>query len=52
MNGRALGAAPPAGHWRDPRATAAAQVAEARQLRGELPAAGPEEGDPPDEMPF
>jgi hypothetical protein len=52
MNGRALGAAPEPGHWRDPRATAAAQVAEARQLRGELPAPESERGDPPDEMPF
>ena len=31
MAGRPLGAAPEPGHWRDPQAVAAAQVAEARQ---------------------
>jgi hypothetical protein len=58
MNGRALGAAPEPGHWRDPQAVAAAQVAEARQRRGEpgkLPEAERESGpggELPDEMPF
>ena len=54
MEGRALGAPPEPGHWRDPQTAAAAQVAEARQRRGELPAR-PEQspgGDLPDEMPF
>lgn len=54
MDGRALGAAPEPGHWRDPRAVAAAQAAEARRARGGMaePEPGPGGGDPPDEIPF
>lgn len=49
MAGRPLTASPQPGHWRDPQATARAQVAGARQLRGE--SGGGDDG-LPDEIPF